>query len=152
MKTTITSRQGTFCRLQKFHVPLFSQYPSLLVPGGYWRDFCNYRLGSTFLEVHINVTIRYIFFSVQLLWLRIMLRPTQVCIIVFLLLSSIPWCVYTTICVYIHLLKLILWGEAIYWEGGMRSAKMCHILIMYSSYVFVKVYWTIHLRSLCCRM
>lgn len=103
-----------------------SIYPPLLVPSNYWCDFCKYRLDLTSLEVHINVTILHIFFSVQFLWPRIMLWSW--CIVVFLLLSSIPLCVCSTVCVHIHFWKLIcgerqfigkeVWGVlkcAIFW-------------------------------------
>lgn len=132
---------------QKFHVLPFSQYISS-TPGS--RQLLMgflYRLDLHFLEVHINVTILHIFFSVPTsltqhnnLWF------TQVCIIVFLLLSSVSLCFYTTVCLYyIYLLKFILWGEGLYWEECLRSDKICHILIR----VFLKVYQTIHLRSPC---
>lgn len=77
-------------------------------------------------------------------------RTYDVCITVFLLQSSIPLCVYTTICLYIHLLKFIFCGEGNYWEGGIRSDKMCHILIGVMGYVFVRVLQTIKVSEFPC--
>ena len=83
-------------------------------PGNYWLVFCPKILPS--IGFHINGII---FFRVWLLSLCIDFEIHQCCFYYwhfnyFLLLSSIPWYEYTTICSSIHQLRFI-WVTSTFW-------------------------------------